>query len=355
MRPSEFLAVLWGAEPPGRVQLWRLSDRKAFYPVSYQGADWHEGKPDVYTCVAVSAPQRGGAVQGHRPHASDAVAICGLWLDIDIEHDGKPGVPSRQDGYSLAHEVLWPTIVINSGRGVHAWYLLDEPWRFYRQNDREEAAARAAGWYALHAEHAAQHGWHLDQSTRDLARLMRLPGTVNGKQDPPLPVTVLEHAGRRYTLDDLRRAAPPRMAATSGGPANAGGHPAPTVTLSSSVGAAPAQLIDVLREDAEFDTAWRHDGPDHWSMSEWDLSLASRMAVTGHYGDELIASVLIAHRLAWNPADRKAGRVDYLERTIRLARAPREDEQQAPGAIGSVRDMAARPGLPVANQGQGRG
>jgi hypothetical protein len=330
VRPSDFLICLWGDEPPGRIQLWRLSDHKAMYPISPMGADSHRNRPDVFTCVALTWPRRTVTAAG-RPRAEHAVALAGLWLDIDITRDGKPGVPDQQAGVQLAGKVLDPTILVNSGYGVHAWYLLDEPWKFISRDDQATATRLAADWYALHAEIAAQRSWHLDVGTRDLARLMRLPGTLNAKHEPHVPVTVLEQTGRRYTLDQLRQAAPPAdsspaRTALTDSPAGKGDPPGPTV-ISCAVGPAPAQLIALLRDqDPEFAAAWIHDVPGraHWTMSEWDLSLASRMVATGKFTDQLVASVLVAHRLAGNPGDPKAHRVDYLQRTIAKARAERE-------------------------------
>jgi hypothetical protein len=330
MKPSDFLDLLWGAEPPGRVQLWRLSDRKAFYPLSNAAADYYLDAVDFYTCVALTWPRRAATAAG-RPRAEHAVALAGLWLDIDIARDGKPGVPDQRAGVQLAGKVLDPTILVNSGYGVHAWYLLDQPWKFVSREDQADAARLATAWYAVHGGIARARSWHLDQGTRDLARLMRLPGTVNGKCTPHVPVTVLEQTNRRYTLTELRQAASAavgtaQLALTD--LADAGVvPPAPTVFLSSAVGAAPAGLVSLLRDqDPEFDAAWIHNVPGraHWSMSEWDMSIASRLA-QGEFSDELIASILIAHRLAWRPDDPKAGRHDYLRRTIERARAERQE------------------------------
>lgn len=312
MKPSDFLRALWGDTPPGRVQLFRPADKKALYPLAYEAADHPAGAVDLYTCVALTWPKR-AATQAGRPLAAHAVALAGLWLDIDV-----PAVPTKDMACTLAHTVLCPTIVVDSGRGIHAWWLLEQPWRFESKDDQADAAALSAGWYALHGRRAIDRGWHLDQGTRDLARLMRMPGTRNGKTDPPLPVTVVGAGGPRYTLDELRDQAgdtavePAQLSLTD-----------PAVTITAPGGITQATL-DTLLEDPDFRAAWIHEaGRPHWSTSEWDLSIASQLANAGGWTDQQIADIVAAHRRTWDPADPKAERVDYLRRTVARARAER--------------------------------
>jgi hypothetical protein len=79
----------------------------------------------------------------------------------------------------------------------------------------------------------------------------------------------------------------------------------------------PADLLAVLRENSpEFAaTLDHHGGPPHWSTSEYDMSIASQLARAG-FDDQTVADIIACHRLLHDPSDRKAHRLDYLERTI---------------------------------------
>jgi hypothetical protein len=72
-------------------------------------------------------------------------------------------------------------------------------------------------------------------------------------------------------------------------------------------------------------------------MSEWDLSIATQAAQAG-WSDQRIADLLVWHRRTHDPTDAKAGRTDYLRRTIgkAKARARRED------AAETMRRLAGR-------------
>lgn len=311
MKPSEFLTELWGSPPRGRLQLWRLEDRKTFHPLSVLGADAHAGKPDVFTCVALCwehaklSPRR-------RPSAAHAVAIAGMWLDIDAQ---------GAEALEVAGAVREPTLLVHSGHGLHAWHLFEEPWRFESGDDQRGAAQMAAQWQHLHRLAAAERGLGLDH-THDLARLMRLPGTINAKREP-VPVTCDAHRGPRYELAALRRAASeagPIAVSVTGGAGD----------VDSDVVAGreldPVRL-ELLLEDPDLGATFRHErGGAGWSLSEYDMSLASQLAVSGGWTDQDIADVLVAHR-AHHGENVKAQRAGYLERTI--ARARSGGEQQA--------------------------
>jgi hypothetical protein len=106
-----------------------------------------------------------------------------------------------------------------------------------------------------------------------------------------------------------------------------------------AVEAVDAETITFLRTNPKFAALWIHDLPNraHWTMEQWDLGLAAHVVrhsrlgelKTGVYeadggimpiNDEILTSIIVAHRLAWNPGDPKAERVDYLQRTVTLAR-----------------------------------
>jgi len=83
-----------------------------------------------------------------------------------------------------------PTILVNSGGGIHAWWRLVEPLLdMAAWTDRQKALAKALG---------------SDRTVHDRPRIMRFPGTVNWKY-PEQPVArVAElHPERRYGFDEV--------------------------------------------------------------------------------------------------------------------------------------------------------
>lgn len=312
MKPSEFLELLWGERPPGQVQVWRLSDRKSFYPPSGLAADIHAGRPDVFTCVAL-AWARADKSPRRRPSARHAVALAGMWLDIDAQ---------GEDALQVARAICEPTLLVSSGHGLHAWHLFEEPWAFASGDEQRAGALMAAQWQALHRKAAARRGLGLDH-THDLARLMRLPGTVNAKAEP-VAVTCAGQGGPRYALRALRahcsKAGPVSLASPPGGGESG-------AVLAGR--ALDAPRLELLLEDPQLGATFRHErGGPGWSLSEYDMSLAAQLVAAGSWTDQDIADVIVAHRAA-HGEQVKAGRGGYLERTIARARAGSERDQAA--------------------------
>lgn len=321
MRPSEFCRLLWGASPPGLIQVWELERKRSFYCRAPVGVDaYAHGRTDAYTAVGLAHRDHGLA---HRARADEVIAIAGLWLDIDV--DGGPdsktgGVPDLDAARTLAAAIVEPTITICSGGGLHAWYLLaGGPWRFTSRAEQATAALASARWYALHRAEARRHGWGLDH-THDLARLLRLPGTLNGKGGGARPVEVVEFTGRRHKRADLLA-----LAATAKDDA-----PDPTerqLTLIPDAGtASDIPVVDRLRamiDNVEtFADTWRRQRADArgWSPSEYDLSIASQL-VAADWTDPDIAEAIRLRRLRYDRDDRKGQRAKYIARTIARARA----------------------------------
>lgn len=179
---TEFLRRLWGDQLPddARIALWEKATKESHYLASPAEASRFDGATDLYVSAALVPA---GLSPHSRLKAQEAVAIAGVWLDIDIDGgpDNKQGAaPDMDAAVAVAHAVLEPTILVNSGYGLHSWWLFDEPWVFADNNDRELAQRVTRGWQTLHRQAAS---FRLD-STFDLARLMRLPGTLNGKGTP---------------------------------------------------------------------------------------------------------------------------------------------------------------------------
>jgi hypothetical protein len=208
-----YLRTLWPDPPPGYVLLWLRSGRRSlWFPVADLGAiaeaaARHATRTDVYLGCGLSPADYGPA---RRCEADDVSAIPGLWADVDIAgdtHKGDALPPTLDDALAIVHGLpLPPSLVVRSGHGLQPWWLLSSPW-LLADGGRDEAAALVRDWQAHLRTLAAGRGWTLD-STHDLARILRLPGTTNRKGDP-LPVTVdLPQIVQRYDVRQLRDALP---------------------------------------------------------------------------------------------------------------------------------------------------
>ncbi|WP_417459039.1 hypothetical protein [Kordiimonas sp.] len=153
---------------------------------------------DTFYRVAVLKGGDGKTDKG-RGKASDAKIIPAFCFDFDCDASGEKKtstatkkVPRSIDEIFAAIEKLpaemRPNKLIRSGVGCHAYWKLAEP---YEIKDHAEATAYAKGWdHWLAAFFEEQCGYQLDR-TGELARVLRLPGTLHHKGDP-LPVYEIE-------------------------------------------------------------------------------------------------------------------------------------------------------------------
>jgi hypothetical protein len=291
-----------------------------------------------------------GLIQGSPPGrgtAANVAAIGALWADIDLAgqaHPDKP-LPTTIDQALdfLAGLPLPPSLVVDSGHGLHAYWLLKEPWLFDSAEERTRVARLARGWHGLVCLAAARRGWRL-QNLGDLARVLRLPGTINHKQPAaPMPVRLLaRHPKRRYLTEDFEPylVEEPLLPARDGtGPLNLGLDAEP-----------PAEKLALaLQESPQFRLTWercRNDLQDS-SQSGYDLSLATLAALRG-WTDAEIAALIVAHRRLHDQHPEKAMREDYLQRTIARARPPAEDDAEEVdlSRLLAALSTAPRPGAP---------
>jgi len=270
-----------------------------------------------------------------RGEATDMAAIGALWADIDLAGPAHPGkaLPANIDEVEglLAELPLAPSVVVDSGHGVHPYWLLKEPWVFENEADRRRAATFSHSWHGLVCRMAERRGWKLE-NLGGLARVLRVPGTVNHKlPDQPAPVRILRYdATLRYNLDDFEPfvAAEDELAETTG-PTSVG-----NLVLRPDAAPPAGRMIDASAVSWKFVETWQRKRADFsdQSQSAYDLSLATIAAALG-WADQEIANLIIAARREHNEKPEKALRPDYMLRT--LARA-REAASAMPAESGDV-------------------
>lgn len=126
---------------------------------------------------------------------SNVLAIKSIWLDIDCGEEKAKVNPKtgRPDGYidqatglqalrEFANKLHLPKpIIVNSGRGLHVY------WPFTEQVERNKWEPVANRLREL----CVEHNFIVDPSVFEAARILRIPETLNFKDDPPTEVTVL--------------------------------------------------------------------------------------------------------------------------------------------------------------------
>lgn len=96
-----------------------------------------------------------------------------------------------------------PSIVVHSGNGVHTYWLLQEYITVAEEN--RGWIKRIVKGYEKHTHRLGmERGWKFDP-VADLARVLRIPGTLNHKSDPPKQAVVIEANLTRYPLSAFEK------------------------------------------------------------------------------------------------------------------------------------------------------
>lgn len=329
---SEFLHALWPEIPRGgAVQMWRLQDRKTFSFTNVEAAaEWARGyvTEDIYLAAGLGPALARPAKT--RTHAGRVLGIPGVWADIDINggpEDKTGAAPDRQAALTVAHAHLEPTYIVNSGYGIQAWWLFEEPWLFYgdtAEMEREQAACIVRGYQAALRATAKDMEFDLD-STHDLARLMRLPGTVNCKGSAkaltPAPVEIIVGDGPRYVAAAFEDITREHLGALNVAMARADGSGV-DIELRGNNAAPPIMRIEELKQiKPEFAQAWEYGKLGRTgrgiakSPSEWDLSIANHLAQAG-FSEQEICDSLTYNRIRHGDTKQKYLREKYMKSTI---------------------------------------
>ena len=334
MTPREFLTMLWGDPPPAHVYIYMLPTRRSIWFENFSNLDAAvrvHSDQDIYTSGGLGPldnPQRAG---NRRVQQMEVSGITGLWADIDVSHrvHGKKELPPTIE---RALEVLEladfePTLLVDSGHGIQAWWLFTEPWIFKNTQDYWEARRLSSWWHdRINALYQAE-GWRID-SVQNLDRIMRVPGTWNNKVKTDVrPVELMKNTGTRYELEQFLDLMPPDYqprvmihGTTTNGEVIGGDN----LTLDPMAELPPMKFGELIAEDPRFFRSWQENRTD-WaddadrSASAYDMSLANISARAG-WSDQEICNLLIAKRREHEQPLKL--RENYYANTIARARAP---------------------------------
>lgn len=135
---------------------------------------------------------------GQNRQKENVKALRAFWVDIDCgptkatpsEKTGRPDGYIDQSAGIAALKQFCKTVglprplLVNSGRGVHAYWPLT---RDVTRQEWEPVANRLA-------ELCVTQNFYVDPSVFEVARILRIPGTFNFKDNPPKEVTVISDA-----------------------------------------------------------------------------------------------------------------------------------------------------------------
>jgi hypothetical protein len=325
MNPQSFLELLCGDKPKDSyILIWSLQDKCSHWcRSSAEAAQIVEtcNNMDIYVGVGLSSENSGPQ---RRCPAEKIAAITGLWMDFDLLSDAHPkkALPSTlTDALTVIPQQMPPTIIVNTGNGAHAWWVLKEPFIFENDAERDRAKAAIYRWQTMLRFNGANRGWAFDRLA-DLSRVLRLPGTTNFK-DPnsPKPVIVHQLNDRRYNLSDFEE-----FLEVHGIP---GSERIPklaqelteldrNIVVNVNAEIPEEQIQRWTEADLRFRNTWfrqRHDLKDQ-SQSGYDLALAD-FGVDVELTPQQITDLIVHHRRLHNQKPRT--RSDYFGRTIRRA------------------------------------
>lgn len=337
MTPHEFLDLLWADKPSDLYLLiWTLEDKRSrwFQSVEAAAAAVTQRSKDVYVGVGLSPCDYGPS---RRCPSEEIAGIAGLWADFDLKSDAhKKALPATiPDALSIVPTGMPPTIVVATGNGAHGWWLFKEPFVFENDQERKDAARLITRWHTLLRLNAAARGWAFDRLS-DLARVLRIPGTINGKDSAnPKEVRVDRFTDRRYNFSDfeeaLDEAAVPDPETEERTAREWAKRFQDKPLVIDPAARIPQEMLDGwMAQDMRFRNTWlrqRHDLKDQ-SQSGYDLALAD-FGVEAGLTEQQIVDLIVHHRSLY--AQKQRTRIDYFQRTIAKAHrhGPTIDRPQA--------------------------
>jgi hypothetical protein len=138
-----------------------------------------------------------------RPEIGDIAVINCLYGDFDAKDfgDDKAAILDHIEVGLAEISAPAPSVLIDSGGGYHAYWLLVTPFFLDTPEKRERARLLQERWVVFIGADASVH---------DLPRVLRQPGTVNWKYTPPPMADVVRaDVSLVYTLDELEALLPP--------------------------------------------------------------------------------------------------------------------------------------------------
>lgn len=214
---NEFFRLLWPgadeiaeASTGDKITLWTVPGRRA-HQFDFRGINnigpvvARFGNHEVYNLIAA----QGTLTEPNKERGSyeTTTILPAVALDIDIKGPGhaESRLPETlDDALSLARFIAPcpPTFIVHSGGGIQPYWTFHEP--IYLDTPDVKASVQTAmrAFMAIFKAEARRRGWEID-STCDLARVLRVPGSINHKNGDARPVSIIDTTEATYDLADF--------------------------------------------------------------------------------------------------------------------------------------------------------
>jgi len=331
------------------VGIFDLKHKLTHFLTDTSSAGTLNGATDLFYSATLQNPETVKRVAFARKqkkprwYAESTSVIGALWLDADVANGThkKDGLfPSDEAALDFLYNRLpiKPSFVVKTGGGFHAYWILGKVIEVGDDMPVSRAQAIVQAWQDFCREDAKLRGYTLD-ATHDLARMLRPPGTLNGKYDPGTNIVVvvtpddvpsldcadtydyevftLLCGARIEEIETCSAHAP--MGAVEVGPVDG-------LDVSCTATKTAPKIVTTLCDmSVDFAAIWGRKCAHLPSQSEYDLSIATWL---GKYDatDQVIVDALVVHR-------RDAGldakdRVDYYARTLVKAKTGKEEKPE---------------------------
>ena len=208
---KDFLTEMYRGCKDGCITVTTLPDRRNLhFPVTEidEAAEAIEALGQTRHTYYNTALRKPGLDEYTRGGEEDIHSVVCMFADIDIAGPAhkQTALPETKEAVlSFLDDLQLPaSYIIDSGNGIHAIWLLEEPFTIGSPDDFHLIKAISTGFGAHIIREGQKHGWLLD-NVQDIPRMLRAPGTLNFKSDPPNPCTILTHNAVRYPLTTFER------------------------------------------------------------------------------------------------------------------------------------------------------
>ena len=335
---STFLETLFAPIPDSCfIYVWTMPSKRTTWCRTIEDAaravDRYKQLENVYVGMSYSSQifqDENGRAEYARCAAENSAGIPALWAEIDFGSDENEKFANVYEALEFINNLpLKPTMIVSSGHGYHLYWIFREPWVFDDDDERLEAEMLSFRWKETIRAWALRINRRVD-SVGDLARVMRVAGTFNYKQDGktidaahcdnPRPVTI-EGCDEdiRYDPTDFEPFLAEIEVATFTGELE-DFVVDPLATISD------ARLNALMTLVPEFGEAFHYSRFEHpeWSPSEYDMSMARLAAGMGCTDQEIVNVIIQARRTAH--IDIKQHK-RYYELTLQKARETNDEER----------------------------
>jgi hypothetical protein len=168
---------------PGQIAYYCPTVARAIEIAQREATNALQGHFNLYVHMATSHAAYPSGVRLNLEQGRMPYSLAGVWFDVDFRD------PAHADLHTLAPDVdtifhiikqapLPWTMATHTGHGIHFYWLFDEPWVLHNTEEIHVAGESVHRWQLLLKSLLDKHGYWGD-TTSDLPRVLRIPGTVN--------------------------------------------------------------------------------------------------------------------------------------------------------------------------------